>query len=69
VVRPPNPRKLQAALNKIAPAIKAAVKRNPERMREILLPVKDFQKQLGTDDLEDARTTLGKIGNLVKSLL
>jgi hypothetical protein len=69
VIRPPKPAKLQAALNKIAPAIKAALKKNPDRKRDILLPVKDFQKQLGQEDFEDARVTLGKIGNLVKSLL
>jgi hypothetical protein len=68
-VRPPKPGKLQAALNKIAPAIKLAVQRNPDRKREILLPVVAFQKQLGQDELEEARATLGKIGNLVKSLL
>ncbi|MBI4692899.1 MAG: hypothetical protein HY749_02670 [Gammaproteobacteria bacterium] len=69
---PPAPRRsatdLTAAMNRLSPALKAAVAANPDRKDELLRPVASFQAQLKADDLEAASRTLVDLATLIKTL-
>lgn len=54
-------------MNKLTPAVKAAVAANPQRKEEVLRPIANFQMQLKSNDLEQAKQTLAAFASLLKS--
>lgn len=61
--------KLQDALNKLVPQLKQAVATFPDRKVELLTPVATIKKQLESGELQEARTGILSVGQLLKSLL
>ena len=70
---PPQPgadagKAILAALNKLSPAIKAAVGANPNRKNDILQPVARVQALVKSGEFNDAKAALLQIGQLLKQL-
>ena len=61
--------KLQEALNKLVPQLKQAVVTYPEKKVELLTPVSQIKSQLDSGKLQDAKTGILAVGQLLKSLL
>jgi len=59
---------LTAALNKLTPAIQAAVVANPAKKAEILKPVAEFQAKIKANELDAAKDLLVLINRTVKEL-
>jgi hypothetical protein len=70
-VAPPAPgptaAQLTAALNKLTPAIQAAVAANPAKKAEILKPVADFQAKVKANELDAAKELLVTINRAVSA--
>src|SRR4029077_15504577 len=63
-----NASELQAAMNKLAPAIKSVVESKPEKKKELHDLVAAFAEQIKTNKLETAAGTLATLASLLKSL-
>lgn len=61
-------KKLQAALKKLTPLVKAAVQNAPDRKADILGAVARIQEALNSGDLDEAGQELATLGQLLKKL-
>lgn len=63
-----NANQLLATMNKLSPQVQAAVKNFPDRRNDFAQTVAAFQKQMKGEQLEEARASLAKLIELLKSL-
>ncbi len=59
---------LMAALNKLTPAVKAAVVAHPARKETILRPVQDFQSHMKVQNLSAAKESLGQLSKILREV-
>lgn len=63
-----NANQLLATMNKLSPQVQAAVKNFPDRRNDLVQTVATFQSQIQGQQLEDAKASLTKLVDLLKSL-
>ena len=61
-------KQLLAALNKLTPALKAAVAAHPERKADLLRPVAEIQRLVQSGAVQDAEANFVTVAQLVKQL-